>query len=263
VRSVLLQRYPDLEYIVMDGGSTDNTQKVLEPYAGRFAHYVSEKDNGQADALHRGFALATGEYMGYLNSDDMLAPNTLVYIADYFAAHPDVDVIYSHRCAVNSQNQVIWYWILPEHCNYRMLRWDLIPQETCFWRRRIFEKCGNINPEFHFAMDYDLFARFMLNGKFKRANRFLGCFRQHDAAKTSTQMSTVGQKEIQRVWQSYGIRSHKWDHVIGVRFFYYAERNGSKYVASGRSLPGGLAGAGYDYDQVWGGLLRSDRMPPD
>jgi len=261
VRSVLLQRYPELEYIVMDGGSKDGTQKVLEPYADRFAYYVSEKDKGQADAIHRGFARSTGEIMGYLNSDDMLAPGALLGVAEFFHTHPDVDVVYSHRCTCNAQNRVMWYWILPEHSNYRMLRWDLIPQETCFWRRRIFEKCGNINPEFHFAMDYDLFARFMLNGKLKRLNRFLGCFRQHESAKTSTQMNTVGQKEIQRVWQTYGIRSHVWDHVVGVRYFYYAERHGSKYIANGACLPGALPGNDYDYDDVWGGLLKSDKMP--
>src|ERR1700712_252528 len=120
-RSVLLQRYPNLEYILMDGGSKDGTQKVLEPYLDRFAYYVSEKDKGQADAIHRGFARSTGEYMGYLNSDDMLAPGALQTVADYFADNPDVDVVYSHRCTVNSANRMMWYWILPEHSNYRMM----------------------------------------------------------------------------------------------------------------------------------------------
>src|SRR5688572_20116535 len=79
-RSVFLQRYPNLEYVVMDGGSTDDTMEVLAPYAGRFAHLVSERDKGQSDAICRGFARSTGDIMGYLNSDDMLAPGTLKFV---------------------------------------------------------------------------------------------------------------------------------------------------------------------------------------
>src|SRR5215210_1094117 len=94
-RSVFLQRYPNLEYILMDGGSADGTMDVLVPYLDRFAHVTSARDKGQSDAIHRGFARSTGEIMGYLNSDDMLAPGTLWFVADYFERHPDVDVVYS------------------------------------------------------------------------------------------------------------------------------------------------------------------------
>src|SRR5690349_19447042 len=114
-RSVLLQRYPNLEYIVMDGGSTDDTMRVLAPYADRCAHLVSERDKGQSDAVHRGFLRATGEIMSYLNSDDMLAPGALHTVARFFADHPDVDAVYSHRCTVDGRNRAKWYWMLPEH----------------------------------------------------------------------------------------------------------------------------------------------------
>src|SRR5690242_3525666 len=95
VRSVLLQDYPDLEYIVMDGGSDDGTMQVLAPYADRFAHLSHAPDKGQGDALYRGFERSTGEIMAYLNSDDMLAPGALAFVAEFFAARPDVDVVYS------------------------------------------------------------------------------------------------------------------------------------------------------------------------
>ena len=262
VRSVLLQRYPNLEYILMDGGSTDSTRQVLEPYAKRFAHYASEKDGGQADAIRRGFERSTGQIMSYLNSDDVLAPDTLRFVASYFARHPGVDVIYSHRIAVDEHNKVLWYWILPRHHDWYMTRWDLIPQETCFWRRSLFEKCGNIDPGFRFAMDYDLFVRFMQKGKLVRVNRFLGAFRKHTEAKTSQLLETVGQEEIARVWKRYGLTKTKLDTLRAARFFNRVNRRGGRFAALKRHLPGCLPGIGYNYDRVWGGLLSDTRMPP-
>ena len=262
VRSVLLQRYPNLEYIFMDGGSKDGTQDVVAPYVDRFAYYVSERDKGQSDAIHRGFLKSTGEIMAYLNSDDMLAPGALHYVAEFFEKNPDVDVVYSHRATVDAENFMKWYWILPRHNNYLMMRWDLIPQETTFWRRRIFEKVGNIDPNYRFAMDYDLFVRFMLNGKLQRANRFLGAFRQHDTAKTSQLLATVGKEEIDRVWRKFGLKNSKLDPIRSKMFFYAAMRHGCQFAQSGKSLPGVLPGIGYNYDQVWGGLLNETRLPP-
>jgi glycosyltransferase involved in cell wall biosynthesis len=263
VRSVFLQRYPNLEYILMDGGSTDGTMQVLSPYMDRFAYVVSERDKGQSDAIQRGLAKSSGQIMGYLNSDDVLAPGALLDVADFFARHPEVDVIYSHRCAINAQGRVAWYWVLPAHSDYLMMRWDLIPQETCFWRRRIFEEAGNIDSSYHFAMDYDLFVRFMRKGaRFVRADRFLGAFRQHEQSKTSTLLATVGKEEVQRVWANYGLKAHVSDPWRSSRFMNSAINSGSAYAQSGRQLPGALSGTGYDYDDVWGGLLKDSRLPP-
>jgi glycosyltransferase involved in cell wall biosynthesis len=264
-RSVFLQRYPDLEYILMDGGSKDGTMDVLAPYADRFAYLVSERDKGQSDAISRGFERSTGEIMAYLNSDDMLAPGTLSFVARYFEEHPDVDVVYSHRCTVDEHNNVLWYWILPEHDNWYMTRWDLIPQETCFWRRRLYEKCGNVNPTFRFAVDYDLFVRFMqaAPGRIRRLDRFLGIFRQHDEAKTSRLMETTGAEEIRRVWKHYDIRPGRLDPFRSARFYHGVIRAGDKFAVKGGKLPGALPGVGYNYDQVWGGLLDDDRLPPE
>jgi glycosyltransferase involved in cell wall biosynthesis len=262
VRSVLLQRYPNLEYIFMDGGSTDGTQDIVAPYRDRFSHYVSERDKGQSDAIHRGFKESTGEIMAYLNSDDMLAPGTLHYVAEFFAKHPNVDVLYSHRCTVDSANKALWYWILPKHNNYLMMRWDLIPQETTFWRRGLYEKVGPIDPQYRFAMDYELFIRFMREGTLHRTNRFLGAFRQHDSAKTSQLLETVGKQEIEQVWRKYGLKNSRLDPIRSKMFFYGAMRHGCQYAQSGKMLPGSLPGIGYDYDDVWGGLLNEKKRLP-
>ena len=263
-RSVFLQRYPELEYIMMDGGSTDGTAKVLEPSADRFAWFVSERDKGQSDAISRGFARSTGDIMAYLNSDDMLAPGALHTVAQFFQDHPEVDVVYSHRCTVDEHNKVLWYWLLPEHSDWYMMRWDLIPQETCFWRRRLFEKVGNVDPTFRFAMDYDLFFRFMQTapGRTRRLDRFIGVFRQHDEAKTTRLMETVGADEIRRVWKRYGIAPRWLDPYRSARFYHGVIRAGDRFAVKRGKLPGALPGVGYNYDSVWGGLLDEGRLPP-
>lgn len=263
VRSVLLQRYPNLEYLVLDGASKDDTMDVLNRYADHLAYLVSEKDKGQSDAIHKGFARCTGDIMAYLNSDDMLSPGTLHLVARYFAENPDVDVVYSHRVTVDAHNRVRWYWILPRHSNWYQLRWDLIPQETCFWRRRMFEKCGNVDPTLRFAIDYDLFARFMQAGaKFVRLERFLGVFREHDAAKTSQWMETVGAKEINGIRKKYEIELGWLSDYRSARFYYGALRRGGEFAYKRRRLPGALPGVGYDYNDVWGGLLDELGLPP-
>lgn len=263
VRSVLLQRYPNLEYIVMDGGSKDNTVEVLKPYVDRLAHFQSERDKGQSDAIKRGFDRCSGEIMAYLNSDDMLAPGALHYVADFFARNPDVDAVYSHRLTVDGHNFAKWYWILPEHSDWYQCRWDLIPQESCFWRRRYFDKCGNVDDSLRFAIDYDLFTRYMQAGaKFVRANRFLGVFREHEEAKTSQLMNTVGAAEINKVREKYGIKLGRTAPFVSARFYYSALRRGEEFAYKRKRLPGCLPGVGYDYNDAWGGLLDDGRLPP-
>ncbi len=256
VRSVLLQRYPNLEYILMDGGSTDDTLKRLQPYRDRFSYFVSERDRGQADAIAKGFARSTGEIMAYLNSDDLLAPDALHFVARLFQENPNIEWIYSHRCTVDDNDRVIWYWILPPHISFLMRRWDYIPQETCFWRRRLFEKTGNIDPSYKFAMDYDLFVRFMNHGQGRRVNRFLGVFRDHGASKTKQLLETVGATEMLKVRRKFRIRAAITDGFFGLLLGNWVKYSGRFHAASARSLPGGFGGIGYDYNDVWGALLR-------
>jgi glycosyltransferase involved in cell wall biosynthesis/2-polyprenyl-3-methyl-5-hydroxy-6-metoxy-1,4-benzoquinol methylase len=261
VRSVLLQRYPDLEYIVMDGGSTDDTLDRLASYMELFSYFVSEPDKGQADAIANGFARSSGEIMAYLNSDDLLAPDALHFVARFFRDNPNIDWIYSHRCAVDDEDRVVWYWIVPPHLNFLMRRWDYIPQETCFWRRSLFEKTGNIDRSYRFAMDYDLFVRFMNRGHGRRVNRFLGAFRDHSTSKTKQLLETVGAQEMQRVRRKFMVRAAVTDGIFGVLLGNWIQYVGRYFAAAAHILPGALPGVGYDYNEVWGGLLRSGELP--
>ena len=261
VRSVVFQRYPDLEFIVMDGGSKDDTLDRLEPYLPFIAKMETGPDEGQADAVARGFTMSTGEIMAYLNSDDILAPDVFHSVAEFFSRNPDVDFVYSHRCAMNSQSVVIYYWILPPHWSYLMTRWDLIPQETCFWRRSLWERAGNIESAFQFAMDYDLFVRFMREGRVRRLNRFHGAFRVHDDSKTSQKLNTVGADEVRKVWSKYAIPS-RWFHPYLYRLLQaWVASASARFVNSRIRLAGALPGTGYHYDEVWGRVLTDEGIP--
>jgi hypothetical protein len=192
IYTVLDQRYPALEYVVQDGGSTDGTQEVLHRYADRLTSWESAPDDGQADAINRGFARTTAEIMAYLNADDLLLPGALAYVGRYFAAHPDVDVVYGHRVIVDIHDLQIGAWIMPPHDDAVLALADYVPQETLFWRRRIWDAAGGaMDTSFRFAMDWDLLLRFQAAGaKMVRLPRFLGAFRVHGGQKTL--VDTVG-----------------------------------------------------------------------
>lgn len=201
IQSVLDQRYPKLQYFVQDGGSSDSTVAVLKKYEDKLAGWTSVKDFGQSQAINRGFANTDGEIMAWLNSDDLLLPGALHAVADYFNNHPDVDVVYANRLLIDENDMEIGRWILPGH-DSDVLSWvDYVPQETLFWRRRIWEKVGGrIDESFRFAMDWDLLVRFRDAGaKFGHIPQFFGAFRIHEQQKTSAAMNEIGHHEMNRI----------------------------------------------------------------
>jgi len=201
IKSVLDQGYPNLEYVVQDGGSKDGSREVLEKYSAGLNHWESAPDGGQTNAINLGFRHTTGEIMAYLNSDDLLLPGTLHYVADYFTRHPDVDVVYGHRINIDEAGLEVGRWVMPPH-DGEVLSWaDFIPQETLFWRRRLWDKIGgSLDESFHFAMDWDLLLRFRDAGaKFVRLPRFLAAFRVHPQQKTMAEIGDVGFREMNRL----------------------------------------------------------------
>jgi glycosyltransferase involved in cell wall biosynthesis len=199
--SVIDQQYPALEYFVQDGNSKDKTVEVLQEYQEKLSGWASEKDSGQSQAINRGFAKTSGEIMAWLNSDDLLLPGSLQTVGDYFNRHPDVDVVYGNRLMIDGDDQEIGRWIMPGH-DGNVLSWvDYVPQETLFWRRRLWDKVGgHIDESFCFAMDWDLLVRFRDAGaKFAHIPQFLGAFRVHSEQKTSAAINTVGFQEMDRI----------------------------------------------------------------
>ncbi|MCF7689286.1 MAG: glycosyltransferase [Cephaloticoccus sp.] len=198
----------DCQYVVRDGGSSDGSADLIREQADRLHAWTCAPDDGQAHAIAQGFAQTSGgpdDVMGWLNSDDYYLPGALAFVADFFARHPEVDVVYGHRILVDADSQEIARWFLPKHDPEVLRLNDFVPQETLFWRRRVWEKVGGLDTSFHFAMDWDLLLRFQASGaKIVRVPYFLACFRSHAAQKTSAVMHSTGQNEITRLRE----RSH-------------------------------------------------------
>jgi len=186
--SVLGQPGVHLDYVVQDGGSTDGSVELIRTQSGRLHAWESGPDGGQSRAIAKGFAKTTGgpdDLMAWLNSDDFYLPGALRYVARYFANHPEVDAVYGHRIIVDENSQEISRWWLPKHNNALTLINDPVPQETLFWRRRLWDKVGGLNPDYRYAMDWELLLRFQATGAhIVRLPYFLGCFRTHSLQKS-------------------------------------------------------------------------------
>jgi glycosyltransferase involved in cell wall biosynthesis len=161
IRSVLDQDYKNVDYLVMDGGSADNTLDVLLSFGDRI-RWTSQKDNGQADAIHRGFGQTTGEILGWLNADDSLAPGALRTVAEFFAAHPDVALVYGNAQYIGVGGDVIGPCVHVEPFNAgRLFHYsDFIAQPAAFFRRSAYEAVGGFDTSLHYSMDYDLWLKF-------------------------------------------------------------------------------------------------------
>jgi len=199
--SVTGQDYPKIEYHVRDGGSVDGSVEVIQNHKGKIASWQSEKDSGPASAINRGFAPSKGEIMAWLNSDDLFVPGAMRFVAAYFASHPEVDVVYGHRLIIDERDWQVAHWVLPKHDPEMILWGDYIPQETMFWRRSIWEKTGGqLDESFKFAFDWELLLRFHKAGaKIVRLPYYLGCFRVHDAQKSTAEIGSVGMTEMARL----------------------------------------------------------------
>ena len=200
IQSVVSQSGLDCQYVIQDGGSTDDSVAVIHRHARQLHAWESVRDAGQADAIARGFARTSGgpdDVMAWINSDDAYLPGALGFVADYFSRHPDVDVIYGHRIVVDESTREVARWFLPRHDDEVLRLNDFVPQDTMFWRRRLWARVGGLDTSFKFAMDWDLLLRFQAAGaRIVRVPYFLACFRVHPAQKTSASMHDLGQREI-------------------------------------------------------------------
>ena len=204
IKSVLSQSYPNLQYCIQDGGSLDNTLETIGEYASQLSCFKSEPDSGQSNALNKGFAKCNGDIMAWLNADDILLPGAAHYVSKFFINHPNIDVVYGHRINIDRDGNEIGRRIMPRHNGEVLQLVDYIPQETLFWRRRIWQKTGGyIDEAFQFAMDWELLLRFQAHGaRFKRLSRFLGAFRVHNKQKTQS-WDLVGREEVHRLRRKY------------------------------------------------------------
>lgn len=206
ILSVLGQDFPNLEYIVVDGNSGDQTREVLRKYEDRIDVLIIEKDHGQADALNKGFKRATGQVLAYLNSDDCYANHQVIStVVDYFQRCRDVSVVYGRREFINQNGYFVKRFPFRAFSPNDFLICDFIPQECTFWTRSIFDRSGPyVRDELDFALDYELWLRFLKCGAhFLAIPESVGLFRCYYAQKSHAQWRTRGLQEIARVHQKY------------------------------------------------------------
>lgn len=232
ILSVLAQDYSNLEYIVMDGGSTDSTSSLLASYNSYIDRAISEKDDGQSDAINRGFQLCSGEIFAYLNSDDCYANQGVISkVVRYFQEYPNVDVIYGQRYYIDEKGH--FHFCYPTRpFNKESLHVSCyIHQECAFWRRSIYEKAGGfVDDSFRFAMDYDLWMRFLKVGAtFLAVDDVFGLFRAYENQKSIAQWQKYGLPEIERVYQQYCDRCIPENEMIDAYQEHFYGVNPSKY----------------------------------
>ncbi len=183
--SVLDQDYPNIEYIVMDGGSTDGSVAIIKKYADRLAYWVSKPDEGQTDAINNGFARATGEIITWLNSDDIYRPGAVAEAVEFMQAHPDIGLVYGDADYIDENGEIIG-WFPSAETDYKRLRrgYVHIPQQAAFFRASVWRMVGPLDPSFYFAMDYDLWVRIASVSPIRYHPRKWAAFRLHGDAKS-------------------------------------------------------------------------------
>jgi len=183
--SVLNQGYPEIEYIVVDGASSDNSPEIIKRYADRLAWWVSEPDAGQTDAINKGFAGATGEIMAYLNSDDLYRPDAVREAVEYLLGHPEIGMVYGDADYIDEHGTIIGQFSAAQTDYGRLRRGYVhIPQQAAFFRADLWRKVGPLDSSFQFAMDYDLWVRISALAPLHYIRRPWAAFRLHDQAKT-------------------------------------------------------------------------------
>jgi glycosyltransferase involved in cell wall biosynthesis len=185
IQSVLGQTYSNVEYIVIDGASSDDSVDIIRKYEDHLAYWVSEKDRGQTDAINKGFARATGQVLAWLNSDDTYLPNAITEAVAFMAANPQIGLVYGDTNFIDTTGRVIGKFNA-QQTSYRRLRRGgvYIPQQSAFWRANLWQQVGPLDPAFYFAMDYDLWVRLARVAEISYLPQAWANFRLHADAKT-------------------------------------------------------------------------------
>lgn len=209
IRSVIDQQYPNLEYIVMDGGSTDTSIEIIKQYEKHLTYWKSEKDNGQADAIYRGFEMATGEIVAWINSDDYYLPNAFHAVATMFCRHPEAEFIIGGHFTVDENGVVLEKYPSFSQNFESLLVWGQhMPQMSSFWLRKTFLDVGGFDRNLHFAFDYDLMLRLTKRKKPLQCKHYLAVQRGHGSSKSSTIWHTHGLPEVERLQQAHSPKSY-------------------------------------------------------
>ncbi|HSW90172.1 MAG TPA: glycosyltransferase family 2 protein [Patescibacteria group bacterium] len=216
LQSVFDQKYPNLEYIVMDGGSTDNSVSLLKKFA-KIAKtkkinftWQSKKDKGQTDAINAGLKIAIGTILAYLNSDDTYEPNTLKTVAQFFQDHPEENFLYGKARLIDADGKRIGVYNSSQATLQSLHGGCVISQPTTFWTRKLYSKIGPFDDSFHFTMDYEYWCRVIRKYPMNFIPEFFANARIHADAKTSAQTSKLYADAIRVQKKYFPSVHHDW-----------------------------------------------------
>lgn len=228
ILSVVNQGYPDSEHLVIDGGSTDSTVDVLRSFEDRIDYWVSEPDRGQSHALNKGLEVATGEIIGWQNSDDFYLPGAFREAGSIFRDYPAVDVLYGDYLYVDEEGHVKGskkYAPLFSIGEYIYVGAN-ISNQSVFFRKSVLERAGGFEENLHLAMDFDLFLRLAAFARFRHVRAYLGGYRIHGTQK-GQQLLTDTDREYMDIRERLGLRVTRdipWKRQYQLRKFYYRTR---------------------------------------
>jgi glycosyltransferase involved in cell wall biosynthesis len=195
IRSVLLQGYPDLEYIIIDGTSTDESVEIIRKYEPWITYWISEPDTGQTDAINKGIRKTSGDVLAWLNSDDVYCPEALRQIANYFVTSPHVDLLYGDCEMIDGKGHLFDRFNVRSGDSVQLLEENFIAQPSAFCTRKAWEKAGGLDENLHYAMDYDLWLRIFLGGMASvYVPTVFSRFRYHAASKSGVKSVQFGRE---------------------------------------------------------------------
>jgi glycosyltransferase involved in cell wall biosynthesis len=210
IESVLNQDYPSVEFIVVDGRSTDNTIDILKQYGTKIT-WLSEQDRGQAEAINKGIRLAKGEIVAWLNSDDTFLPGAIKKVIDCFLKQPKVKMVYGKSYFIDAAGKIVGRYPTEPFDYQRLPASNFICQPSAFFKRHAFFDVGGLNSELHYSLDYDLWIRIAKNFIVKYADQFLSNYRLHKTSKT--------------VAHDHALLSHKEGLDTALKHFNWAPAN--------------------------------------
>lgn len=209
ILSVLGQGYPNLEYIIIDGGSTDGSVEIIKKYEKFLKFWSSEPDAGQTNAINKGFKMTSGEIVGWVNSDDLLLPFTLWKVG-FFFKHFDIQACSGNIISIDENSQVSGFTRLMPLDTKWLLAIGGYAQPTIFWRSEYLNKIGYLDEDLHYAMDYDYFIKISSVTKISHIDDYLAAFRHHKLQKTankpvgSNEFSIISKPYIKKLFRNYG-----------------------------------------------------------
>jgi len=190
ILSVIEQGYANLEYIIIDGGSTDGSLEIIQKYRNQIIYFESKKDEGLYDALNKGFQRSTGEIMGWLNSDDILHRKSLFTLAEIFSSYPDIQWLQGYPTVIDETGRIVFHRppVYEKEFFYKMgyINGSFIQQESTFWRRSLWNKAGSfISTDYKFAGDFELWIRFFHHAPLFISKAMIGAFRMRKEGQIS------------------------------------------------------------------------------